>query len=35
MDSHLIDSNLEDYILNNSSAEDYLNEQWKWKNWLL
>ncbi|HEX9826007.1 MAG TPA: hypothetical protein VGA80_05365 [Flavobacteriaceae bacterium] len=27
MDSHLIDSNLEDYILNNSSAEDYLNEQ--------
>lgn len=27
MDSHLIDANLEDYILNNSSVEDYLNEQ--------
>lgn len=26
MDSHLIDANLEDYILNNSSVEDFLNE---------
>jgi len=26
MDSHLIDSNLEDYILNNASVEDYLKE---------
>ena len=26
MDSHLIDSNLEDYILDNASVEDYLNE---------
>lgn len=26
MDSHLIDANLEDYILDNSSVEDYLNE---------
>lgn len=26
MDSHLIDDNLEEYILNNSSVEDYLKE---------
>jgi len=26
MDSHLINANLEDYILNNSSVEDFLNE---------
>ena len=26
MDSHLIDSNLEDYILNNASVEDYLKD---------
>jgi hypothetical protein len=26
MDSHLIDANLEDYILDHSSVEDYLNE---------
>lgn len=26
MDSHLIDSNLEDYIIDNISIEDYLNE---------
>jgi hypothetical protein len=27
MDSHLIDADLENYILNNSSVEDYLKEE--------